>query len=42
VTRRCSSIPLLGLEIDDVALQLLETMPDLVASVKLDQTLRPQ
>jgi len=42
VTRRYSSIPLLGLEIDDVALQLLETMPDLVASVKLDQTLRPQ
>ena len=42
VTRRYSSIPLLGLEIDDVALQLLETMLDLVASVKLDQTLRPQ
>jgi len=42
VTRRYSSIPMLGLEIDASALSAIETMPDVVASVKLDRPVMPQ
>jgi hypothetical protein len=42
VTRRYASIPMLGLEIDASALSAIETMPDIVASVKLDRPVMPQ
>ena len=42
VTRRYASIPMLGLEIDASALSAIETMPDIVAGVKLDRALMPQ
>jgi hypothetical protein len=31
-----------ALEIDAIALRALETMPDVVAAVKLDRSLKPQ
>ena len=34
--------PMLALEIDAIALRALETMPDVVAAVKLDRSLKPQ
>ncbi len=42
VVRRYASVPLLALEIDATALQALETMTDVVASVKLDRAMKPQ
>jgi len=42
VVRRYESIPMLALEIDATALRTLETMTDVVASVKLDRTAKPQ
>lgn len=42
VTRRYTSIPMLGLEIDAGVLSALETMPEIVASVKLDRPVMPQ
>ena len=42
LVRRYQSIPLLALEIDATALRALETMPDLVAAVKLDRAMKPQ
>ena len=42
VVRRYASIPMLALEIDAMALHALETMPDVVAAVKLDRSLKPQ
>jgi len=42
VVRRYASIPMLALEIDAIALLALETMPDVVAAVKLDRSLKPQ
>ena len=42
VVRRYASIPMLALEIDALALRALETMPDVVAAVKLDRSLKPQ
>jgi len=42
VVRRYTSIPMLALEIDEIALRALETMPDVVAAVKLDRSLKPQ
>jgi len=42
VVRRYASIPMLALEIDATALRALETMPDVVAAVKLDRSLKPQ
>lgn len=42
VTRRYASIPMLGLEIDAGALSAIETMPDIVVSVKLDRLVMPQ
>lgn len=42
VVRRYASIPMLALEIDAIALRALETMPDVVAAVKLDRSLKPQ
>jgi len=40
VVRRYTSM--LALEIDEIALRALETMPDVVAAVKLDRSLKPQ
>ena len=42
VVRRYASIPMLAREIDAMALQALETMPDVVAALKLDRSLKPQ
>ena len=42
VMRRYASIPMLALEIDATALRILETLNDVVTSVKLDRTLKPQ
>ena len=42
VVRRYTSIPMLALEIDEIALRALETMPDVVAAVKLDRPRKPQ
>ena len=42
VVRRYESVPLLALEIDATALRALETMTDVVASVKLDRVVKPQ
>lgn len=42
VTRRYASIPMLGLEIDASALSAIETMPEIVAGVKLDRPVMPQ
>ena len=42
VTRRYASIPLLALEVDAVGLGTLETMGDVVASIRLDRTVRTQ
>jgi hypothetical protein len=42
VVRRYASIPMLALEIDAIALRALETMPDVVAAVKLDRSLKSQ
>ena len=42
VTRRYASIPMIGLEIDASALSAIETMPDIVAGVRLDRPVMPQ
>jgi len=42
VVRRYASIPMLALQIDAMTLRALETMPDVVAAVKLDRSLKPQ
>lgn len=42
LVRRYDSIPVLALEIDATGLQALETMTDVVVSVKLDRAVKPQ
>jgi hypothetical protein len=42
VVRRYASVPVLALEIDATGLRILETMADIVVSVKLDRILVPQ
>ena len=42
VVRRYASIPMLALEIDAIALRVLEAMSDVVAAVKLDRSVAPQ
>jgi hypothetical protein len=42
VVRRYASVAMLALEIDATALQVLETMTDIVAAVKLDRMAKPQ
>jgi hypothetical protein len=42
VVRRFTSVPILALEIDAIALQALETMTDVVVDVRLDRPVRTQ
>lgn len=42
VVRRYASVPALAFEIDATALRTLETMADIVVSVKLDRMMAPQ
>jgi hypothetical protein len=42
LVRRYASIPMLALEIDATALRTLETLTDVVTSVKLDRMLKQQ